>query len=211
MEKGTRELNIKRIINMEDRICQCKRCPALIRCMRKPSLGKGDLEPQALLVFESDNGITRDMDKVVEIRDMIKKALNTDRVYHTFLVRCQPKACPSQQNSDCYMQTKMLNKDYVCLLTNQQCDGIPIKPSNEQIMNCLPFLLEEIDVLKPAWVVLFGSRVGEYILKSSGLYDPVQTGALFQYQGINYFTTVDERMFNEDHARIINGLSAQVD
>ena len=73
MEKGTREQNIKRIINMEDRIVQCKRCSSLIRCIRKPSLGKGDLEPQVLLVFECENQFTSDLDKVIQLRDIVKK------------------------------------------------------------------------------------------------------------------------------------------
>lgn len=203
MEKGTREQNIKRIIHMEDRIAQCQRCPELVKCMRKPSLGKGDLEPDILMVFESENMLTRDMDQVITIRNLIKEQFATERVYHTFLVRCQPKACVSRQSSSCIIEGKLLDKDYVCMLNKKQCDGIPMKATSEQIMNCLPYLLEEIRILQPQYVILFGERVSAYLLKSCGVYDLTDHPSAYEYEGITYITTVDEVNFNEKVAQTI--------
>ncbi len=200
MEKGTREQNIKRIINMEDRVAKCNRCPSLTRCIRKPSLGKGDLEPQVMLIFECENQFTMDLDKVIQLRDLVKKSFSTERVYHTFMVRCQPKACVSRQNTNCYMSNKLLDKEYVCLLSNRQCDGIPIKPSGEEVMNCLPFLMEEVKVLRPDYVVLFGSRVSEYVLKSCGVLDGFENNKSYQYEEMTFLTTVEENLFTTEEA-----------
>ncbi len=198
MEKGTREQNIKRIINMEDRIAQCNRCPSLTRCIRKPSLGKGDLEPQVLLIFECENQFTMDLDKVIHLRDTVKKSFSTERVYHTFMVRCQPKSCVSRQNTNCYMANKLLDKEYVCLLNNRPCEGIPIKPSGDEVMNCLPFLLEEVKVLKPDYVIMFGNRVSDYVLKSCGIFDAVDNNHTYEYEGIKFLPTVEEKLFTTD-------------
>jgi len=65
MSNRNRELVIRRIINMEDRISNCQRCGAITRCIRKPSLGKGDLEPDILMVLESDNYYSRDMNRMI--------------------------------------------------------------------------------------------------------------------------------------------------
>lgn len=204
MEKGTREQNIKRIIHLEDRINQCQRCSRLIKCMRKPSFGKGDLEPDVMMVFESENAITTDMDQVIAMRDMIKERFNTDRVYHSYLVRCQPKACTARESSSCIIEGKHLDKEYVCLLTNQACDGIPIKASTNEIMNCLPFVLEEINILTPYYVVLFGETVSSYILKSCGVYDIHDERSSYKYNGISLITTVDETKFDAEAAASID-------
>ena len=207
MEKGTREQNIKRIINMEDRIAQCNRCPSLTRCIRKPSLGKGDLEPQVLIVFECENQFTSDLDKVIQLRDSVKKNFSTERVYHTFMVRCQPKACASRQNTNCYMTNKLLDKENVCLLSNNQCEGIPVKPSSDEVMSCLPFLMEEIEVLKPDYVLLFGQRVSEYVLKSYGVFNNIETNKAFKYDDITFLTTGDEKRFTSEEAVRLSNLT----
>lgn len=207
MEKGTRELNIKRIINMEDRIAQCNRCPSLTRCIRKPSLGKGDLEPQVLLVFECENSFTLDLDKVIQLRDSIKRGFSTERVYHTFMVRCQPKACTSRQNANCYMTNKLLDRENICLLSSSLCEGIPVKPSSDEVMNCLPFLMEEIEVLKPDYVVLFGQRVSEFVLKSYGVFETIETQKVYEYDNITFLTTVEEKRFGADEAARISQLT----
>lgn len=206
MEKGTREQNIKRIINMEDRIAQCNRCPSLTRCIRKPSLGKGDLEPQVLLVFECENQFTLDLDKVIQLRDSVKKNFSTERVYHTFMVRCQPKACTSRQNTNCYMTSKLLDRENTCLLSNNQCEGIPVKPSSDEVMSCLPFLMEEIEVLKPDYVILFGQRVGEYVLKSYGVFEQVENNKLYEKDNISFLTTGEEKVFTNEEASALSKL-----
>lgn len=206
MEKGTREQNIKRIINMEDRIAQCNRCPSLTRCIRKPSLGKGDLEPQVLLVFECENQFTLDLDKVIQLRDSVKKNFSTERVYHTFMVRCQPKACTSRQNTNCYMTSKLLDRENTCLLSNNQCEGIPVKPSSDEVMSCLPFLMEEIEVLKPDYVILFGQRVGEYVLKSYGVFEQVENNKLYEKDNISFLTTGEEKVFTNEEASALSRL-----
>lgn len=195
MGKGSREKNIKSIINMEDRICQCNRCPSLTRCMRKPSLGKGDLEPDVLLVFECENEFNKNLDKVIALRDIIKKNFSTEQVYHSFMVRCQPKACPQRGSSSCYIEGKLLDKDHICLLTNRACEGIPIKPDNEMIMNCLPFLLEEIEILRPRFVILFGQQVSDYVLKSCGVFVP-ENDRNYYYEGMTFISTKEEKDFS---------------
>lgn len=206
MEKGAREQNIKRIINMEDRIVKCNRCPLLTRCIRRPSLGKGDLEPQVLLVFECDNQFTMNREAIIKLRDMIKKYLNTERVYYTFMARCQPKACAIRENANCFMSNKLIDKDYKCLLTNLTCEGISVKPSVDTIINCLPFLMEEIKILHPNHVILFGNRVSDYVLKSCGLFYKAEVNTDFKYEGSHFMISVEETQFTEEDAIAISAL-----
>lgn len=208
MERGSREQNIKRIISMEDRIGQCQRCMNLFRCMRKPSLGKGDLEPDVLLVFECESSLTCDMDRLIDLRNVVKKAFNTEKVYHTFMVRCQPKACSARQNANCFIEGKLLDKNKVCMLTGKECEGIPIKPTPEEIMNCMPFVMEEIRILQPQYVILFGDRVSSFIGKACGVYEGSSAGQQFNYEGISYAATIVESAFTEGDARNIANQNA---
>lgn len=196
MSKGNREQTIRRIIQLEDRISNCQRCGQVTRCIRKPSLGKGELEPDLLLVLESDNQFSRDINRMIGLRNQAKNGLGFEKVYHTYLVRCQPKACTVRSNTNCYGHRKLLDKDYRCLLTDKPCDGISIHSSAENVIACLPFLLEEIAVLQPSHVLLFGERVAEFVLKSYGFFDKPSIGVSYRYQDITFLTTVTESEFN---------------
>lgn len=198
---GNREQNIRRVIEMEDRICQCQRCPSLVRCLRKPSMGKGELEPEGMLIFECDNNFTRDINKVITLRNAIKTELNLDKVYHTFMVRCQPKACASRQSVNCYGEGKWIGKDYTCLLSGRNCDGIPVKPGTGEIISCLPFLLEEIEILHPHCLILFGERVAEFVLKAYGIYDSIALKQCYQYEQMTFLTTVEESDFRQENCK----------
>lgn len=206
MKKGTREQNIKRIIAMEDRIVKCNRCPELTRCIRRPSLGKGDLEPQLMMVFEYDNNFTMNREAVLELRERLKKHLKTEKVYYTFMDRCQPKACTVRENTNCYMSGKLIDKEHNCLLTGQECEGIAIKPSVDVLMNCLPYLMEEIEILCPDYVILFGIRVGEYVLKSCGVFERAEINTVFQYNGSQFMICADETHFTEESALELKAL-----
>lgn len=196
---GNREQNIRRIIEMEDRICQCQRCPSLVKCLRKPSMGKGELDPQALLIFEYENSYTRDINNIIKLRNIIKQELKLDKVYHTFMVRCQPKACATRQSVTCYGEGKWIDKDYTCLLSNKTCDGIPVKPGNSEIISCLSFLLEEIEILHPTYLLLFGERVTEFVLKSYGIYNDLATNQRYEYEHMTFLTAIDENEFQPDN------------
>lgn len=198
---GNREQNIRRIIEMEDRICQCQRCPSLVKCLRKPSMGKGELDPQALLIFEYENSYTRDINNIIRLRNIIKQELKLDKIYHTFMVRCQPKACATRQSVTCYGEGKWIDKDYTCLLSNKTCDGIPVKPGNSEIISCLSFLLEEIEILHPTYLLLFGERVTEFVLKSYGIYSNLATNQRYEYEHMTFITAVDENEFQPDNCR----------
>jgi uracil-DNA glycosylase len=197
MSNGNREQNIRRIIEMEDRICMCQRCLGLAQCVRKPSLGKGDLDPVIMLVFESENPYTGDLNKIIELRNIIKNSSETEKIYHTYMVRCCPKSCSTMQNTTCYLNTKLLDKDYNCALSHSKCNGIPIKPHNEDIISCLPFLLEEIEILKPRYIFMFGKRVSEFLLRSYGIFDDIEIGASYKHENIILLATVEENLFTE--------------
>lgn len=196
MSNGNREQVIRRIINMEDRIANCQRCGAATRCIRKPSLGKGDLEPDLIMVLESDNQYSRDINHMIELRNLIKNGLQFEKLYHTYMVRCQPKACTLQSGISCFSQRKLLDKEYHCLLSGKPCEGIPVHPNNDSVIACLPFLMEEIAILNPAYVMLFGQRVAEYVLKACGYFDTPETNNCYPLQGHIFISTVDENKFS---------------
>lgn len=176
---GRREKNIRLIIEMEDRIAQCQRCKQLLGCIRKPSLGKGDLEPDVIMVFEYDNDYTGVRENIIQLRDMIKKATGYDKIYHTFLVRCQPKACSVRHSTACYVDKKLIDRELNCLLTGKSCEGIPIKPGDNDIISCLPFIMEELEILDPKVILLFGERTGEFVLKSYGIFGGAEPGSYY--------------------------------
>jgi uracil-DNA glycosylase len=198
MDIQDRGQQIKSIIKLEDRIAQCRRCPVLIRCTSKPSLGKGDLEPQALLVFECESYQTRDIKWIIELRNMIRQYFQLERVYYTFMVRCHPKACVINQGNTCCLTHKLEKHNGICLLNDQHCDGILIKPTNEEIINCLYFLLEEIEILQPQYVILFGSRVEDFVLKSYGIFDPGNHYQVHHYETTTLLTIPENKEYEAD-------------
>ncbi len=203
MDINCRAQNIKAIIKLEGRIGLCNRCPALLKCTSKPSLGKGDLEPEAMVIFECESTHTQDINWVVELRESIQKYFNINSVYHTFLVRCQPKACTRGQDISCTLNGKVLDRNNICLFTNQPCDGIPVKPSNEEVINCLYFLLEEIEVLKPKYVFLFGSRVSDFVLKTYGVFESRPGQQLFEHETATFISMVEEEAYsNKDFKKV---------
>lgn len=209
MDESGRD-HIKSIIRMEERIVQCGRCLSLTMCTSKPSLGKGDLEPQVLLVFECENTHTIDTNWLIDLRSKIKQKLYADRVYHTFMVRCHPKACSSRKSCNFFLPGKLLDRDNICKLSNDICDGIPVKPSGEAIINCLNYLLEEMDILKPTYVILFGKHVRDYVLKSCGIFESYESGEACRYKEMVFLNTVEEKFFNEEELLILQKMMAEI-
>jgi len=203
MDTKGREQQIKLIIKLEERIGWCRRCPALIKCTGRPSLGKGDLEPEVLLVFECECDQTLDIKWVIELRNTIRKYFGVDRIYHTFMVRCHPKSCVSKQGNNFCLTGKLLNQNSICLLSDQLCDGIPIKPSSEEIINCMYYLMEEIAILRPQYTILFGSRVEDFVLKSFGIFDSDTNQQVHKFETTTLLTTVENKLYRaEDIKRL---------
>lgn len=165
-----REKSIKSIIKLEERVGRCGRCQSLLKCTARPSVGRGDLQPEVMMVFETASDFTRDTEWIIGLRNSVKELFQVEEVYHTFLVRCQPKACPHSQGDNYCLTSKLLDRNNICLLTGQGCDGLSVKPPNEAMINCLTYLLEEIAVLNPPRILLMGKRVTEYVLKAYGLH-----------------------------------------
>ncbi|MDD4801599.1 MAG: uracil-DNA glycosylase family protein [Syntrophomonas sp.] len=203
MDISNREQRIKSIVRMEERILHCSRCQALTMCTSKPSLGKGDFEPQALMVFECKSNYNSDTNRIINLREMIKQEFYIANIYHTFAVRCHPKACAKRQNCGFYMPGKLIDRDAVCKFSNQACDGTGIKPSSEHIISCMTYLLEEIDILKPAYVILFGSRVSNYVLKSCGVLEDIHIGQIHRHKEMVLLTTVEEELFNKQESQYL--------
>ncbi|MEQ8199848.1 MAG: hypothetical protein ABRQ24_00340 [Syntrophomonadaceae bacterium] len=193
MDVNLRERNIKAIIKLEDRIAKCKRCPALLCCTSKPATGKGDLVPEAVIVFECEGERTTDIDWIVEVRNTVQKYLKVDTVYHTFLVRCQSKACPLADAIPCRVNNALLDAHNNCRMTNRRCVGIPIKPTDEAILNCLNYVIEELHIFQPQYVILFGGRVSEFVLKAYGIMDTIQDRLVYHHEGTTFISVLDEQ------------------
>ncbi|MBO8158530.1 uracil-DNA glycosylase family protein [Thermosyntropha sp.] len=201
-----KEEKIWQIIALEDRIVQCKKCKSLISCNRKPAKGKGDLEPDILLVFEMENEFTQDLNKLIELRNLIKETFKINKIYHTFMVRCQPKACPLHNDRIWYGDIKLLDRDYNCVLTGKMCEGTPVSPSNDDILACLLFLLEEIRILQPPIIVLFGEKVSNFVLKAFGVLEDIKIDQKYQTEDFIFFTVNYQDVFSPDECNIIKSL-----
>jgi len=170
MTDQQREQNIKSIIRLEDRVAKCGRCAPMLKCTSRPAVGRGDLQPETMIVFEAPNDLTRSQQWIVGLHSSVRQHFGGHQVYHTFMVRCQSRVCPQSQGNDCFLTSRLLDRNEICLLNNQPCDGIAVKPTNEAIINCLTFLLEEIAALQPSQVILVGARVTEFVLKACGVH-----------------------------------------
>lgn len=201
MANGNRDQNIRRVIEMEDRISNCRRCDLLLQCVRRPSMGKGELDPDVLMVFECESIFTRDVARIVELRNLIKSEFKVENVYHNYMVRCQPKACAIRNSISCFGDASCLDRDNNCLLSGKSCEGIPVKPSNEEILSCLPFLLEEIEIFSPQYIILFGERVAFFTLRSFGMFDNVNVGQRHSLSGMNFLIASAEDEFNLDQCK----------
>lgn len=201
MVEMTDKQNINRIITMEKKINNCARCTLQRRCVSKPAMGKGDLDPDIILVFQSQSNMNNEVNKIIEIRQMLKKDLARDKIYHTFLVRCQPKACTHIDNLNCISPKSLIDQEQNCRLNKTVCEGIPIVPRDNEIISCLHYLIEEIDILSPQIVILFGKRTTNFVLKAMGVLDTVIIPGLYIKKEQFIFTTVEENKFNSIESR----------
>ena len=198
MGQAGREQIIRDIIRLEERVARCRRCTELSACAYKPSFGKGDLSPDLLLVFECNNIFYNDENRLISFRNLFKEYFATDKVYHTFMVRCQPKACPIRHSISCFGQDKILNAQQQCSINSQLCTGTIIRPNIYEMLNCFAFLWEEIRVLQPRAVISFGEQVSHLLLKAAGVYENSADVELFEYEDITYLMTQYERDFPEE-------------
>lgn len=171
MDTNSRNEHIKSIIKLENRVADCNRCPSLLRCSNRPALGKGDLEPDVFMVFGSETSYNRDSSWLIGLRSQLREQLKVRGIYHSFLVRCHTKTCTQFQNNSFCLTDNLLDRNDMCLLTGQICNAMHIQPSNDTIINCLTYLMEEIDILNPAYLILFGERVSDFVLKACGYHD----------------------------------------
>jgi len=198
MEISSYQQNLKSIIKLEDRVKLCSRCPDISICNHKPASGKGSLLPDAMLVFECENDLTDNAVWMLNLHEEIRRYFQLQHVYHTFLVRCRPKACVWRQGANCYLDGKLLDRQGACMLTHRQCDAIPVKAGDEEIINCLSHTLEEIIIFKPRYVLLFGERVSRFVLKAFGFYEEL-LGTANQYQSTLFLTLNAENLCNESN------------
>lgn len=208
MDLNQRENNIKAIIKLEDRIFQCRRCPSLLHCSSKPGTGKGDLVPEAVIVFECENEHNTDIDWVVEMRNTVQKYLQVNAVYHSFLVRCHPKACWLADTIPCRVNDPLLKADNTCRLSKKNCTGIPVKPTDEAILNCLNYIIEELAIFQPENIILFGRRVSEFVLKAYGILDTIQDRLVYHHEGTTFITIMDDQFF---HPSVLKSLTDILD
>ncbi len=201
MDANRREMNIKGLIRLEGRIAECRRCPSLLQCTSKPSLGKGDLVPQVVIVFECGDDRSYDIDWIVEIRNGVQKYFSVDTVYHTFMVRCQPKACPMGAGIPCQVNNSLLDTQNKCRLTSQPCIGIPVKPDDEAVLNCLGYVIEELHIFQPRYVIMFGRRVSEFILKSLGMLESIQDRLVFEHESTTFLSLLDDQYFRPEQLK----------
>lgn len=198
MAKMTDQQIISRIIAMEERLSSCTRCTSRRRCVNKPATGKGDLDPDILLVFQSQRDMKNDMKQIIAIRQMLKNSFSLDKIYHTFLVRCQPKSCTHIENLNCNSAKSLIDQEQNCRISKTICEGIPMVPGDIEIISCLHYLIEEIDLLSPHIVILFGERVGYFVLRAMGIFDSLSTPGLYMKNGQYIFTTIEENNFSSE-------------
>lgn len=206
MRKTTMDQHVRRIMDMEARINTCKRCKSTYRCFRAPALGKGDLVPEIVLVFPSQCNQDAEVNHYMEIRQMLKTILSADRVYHTFMVRCQPRVCFHIDDLTDILDNKVAYHENRCHFQEDTCPGIPVLPAGIQIIYCMPYLMEEIDILSPSTVILFGKRTIEYGLKAVGIIEEPLIPWCYVNNGRIILTTAEVNCFTMEDAKLLAGM-----
>ncbi len=163
---------ISRIVKMEERINKCTRCKDVRTCFHRPSTGKGDVEADILLVFASESEVAERSELTRMRQEISAMAGNGLKVYHTFMVRCQPKICNRRKDQAVLFDGVLINSEGKCLLTREPCDARPVEPDDQQTMNCLHFLLEEIEIMAPELIIVVGEKAYQYVFRAFGLFDP---------------------------------------
>ncbi|MGE5403995.1 MAG: uracil-DNA glycosylase family protein [Candidatus Saccharibacteria bacterium] len=168
-----REKIISRIVKMESRISSCSRCQGIRICSPKPSLGRGDVQASIMVVFPQENEFTRSREKIAQMRETLASLAGEDRkVYHTYMIRCQPRSCHRRKGKDTLFDGTLIDASSNCILTNAQCDGQVMEPDDQEAMNCLIFLLEEIEIIMPEVIITLGERVYQYLFRAFNILDP---------------------------------------
>jgi uracil-DNA glycosylase len=127
-------------------ILNCSKCPAIVKTRNKPVPGIGRDKAKIVLIGLAPGKDGADMTGIPFTRDPSGELINEllvsiglSREQDTFitnLVKCNPK------------DEKGCNRP----------------PSKIEIANCSPFLLEEIELVKPRLVVCFGKDASEFLL-----------------------------------------------
>lgn len=74
--------------------------------------------------------------------------------------------------------------------------------SNEIILNCVPYLFDEIKILSPKIVILFGESVAKIALKNENLPDiSLIHGTIFLDGGVKFMPTFDIKYISENQAK----------
>jgi uracil-DNA glycosylase len=166
---------IKKIVKMEENILTCTRCQHLKACSMKPSLGKGDLAPQIVVIFPSENDFSRDRTNLALFKEKLKDKFGpATAIYYTYLVRCQPKMCRLKKECESLVGGRYLMANETCILNSSLCEGMLVEPSMEETLNCLHYLLEEIDILQPKVIVTVGEKTSSIVFKSFGIFGPLE-------------------------------------
>lgn len=190
---------IKSIIDLENRIRHCERCFPISNYPSNPSMGKGDLRAQLMMVFKKENNLTKDINKLKLLRNLLSAQLNIAGIYHSYMVRC------SVNNKKLNLDTK----DISPINHGSYCgpkDGIIMTNENDILITCLSYLLEEVSILKPEIVLLFGQETWEPFLKACGFYFSIGVNQVYIYDNVKYITTVNEQDFDEQQCDTIKSL-----
>lgn len=62
----------------------------------------------------------------------------------------------------------MVTPDGFCMLTGSECDGMQIESDDNDALNCMHYLLEELDVLNPKAIISVGEAASSYIFRAFG-------------------------------------------
>jgi len=161
---------IRSLNQMESRISGCTRCSELYRCCCKPSLGRGSLQADIIVVFPWENQLGRDRAYLKTLAQLLREKLKPGgEVYYSFLVRCATKLCLARREKSRLLEGKYITGDNQCVLSGQPCSIEPTEPGMEAVLNCLHYIVEEIAILEPDWIVTVGNLASVALLNTLGL------------------------------------------
>ena len=134
-----------RMAELRDRALICQKCPHLVRSRTQVVFGVGNLDAELMFVGEAPGAdedrqgepfVGRAGQKLTEIIKAM--GFTRDEVYIANVLKCRPDVSPG--------------------LTGNR------KPTAEEMNTCKPFLLEQIELIKPRVLVALGATAVEGLL-----------------------------------------------
>ncbi len=153
----------KRLATMAAEVADCTRCPELVACRTQTVFGEGNPRPRFVFFGEAPGA-------------------DEDRTGRPFVGR-------SGQLLDKMISAMTLAREDIYLLNTVKCRPPGNRnPEHEELQNCQPYWMEQLQILRPTYIVCLGAIPAQTLLQSKLTVGRLR-GKLHDWRGIKALVT----------------------